>query len=120
MRGKLLIRLSVMPVRADLLGATLQYRQGAHSRRKRLLRWLDASLAVNVAATQLNGVDSERLSQSRYHHFGGELSLWSTKATKCSTGDVVGIDSVTIDVDIGDLIAAGGKQRGGFDHLNAG
>src|SRR5437660_4519185 len=52
MRGWLaLLRFSVTPVRANLLNATLQHRQGADARRKGLLRWLNASLAVNIAAT---------------------------------------------------------------------
>src|SRR6266496_2836190 len=49
--------------------------------------------------------------QARYHNLAGKLRLWSAEAAKCSTRNIVSIDSIAIDMDVRDLITAADKER---------
>src|SRR5579885_3620735 len=115
--GAMLLRFALVPVRANLLNATFQDCQRAHSGRKRLLCWLNAALAIDVATAYFNRIDSQHLSQSRHHNFSRELRLGCAEATKCPTGDVIGINGITISMDISNFIAASREKCGSFDDL---
>ena len=105
---------------SSLLDAALQHRQRADAGRQRLLGRLDAALAVDVAAPELDRVHAERVGEPGDHDLGGELGLRRAEAAKRAGGDVVGVDDVAIDRDVRDLVAAGGEQRGDLGHLGAG
>ncbi len=63
---------------------------------------------------------SEGVREARHHALGGELRLGRAEAAERATRDVVGVDGVAIHADVGDLVAAGGEERGDLRHLDAG
>ena len=50
----------------------------------------------------------------------GELGLRRAKTAKRATGDVVGVDGIAIDRDVGHIVAAGGEESGNLVHFDAG
>src|SRR5438132_4338575 len=57
------------------------------------------------------------MSKPGQHNLTGKLSLRRTKAAKCSTWNIVRVDSIPIHRDVGYLIATAGKERGNFGHF---
>src|SRR5581483_5671476 len=80
----------------------------------------ETSLAIDIACAHFDRVYPQGVSQPRDHDLAGEMRLRCAKTSKGATGNIVGIDSVSIYSDVRDFVAATGKQRGYLEYLGAG
>ena len=116
-----LAELAVVQALRGLLDAAFEDGQRAHANRQRLLRSAPGCPRGRCcAAATRPGPCSSACARRVDHALGGELGLGRAEATERARRDVVGVDGVAIHADVGDLIAAGGEERGDFGHLDAG
>src|SRR5579875_3915504 len=110
----------VAPALAHLSDTALQYLAHGHALRQRLLRRLQIALAVEVDTSHLDGIEAERVRQACHHDLSGELRLWPAETAESAAGNIVGVDGVAIDADVGYVITAAREERRHLCHLHTG
>ncbi len=75
------------------------------------------ALCEQVGRPNLHRVHAQRLCQAVHLPFGGERGLRAAETTEGPVRQVVGVDRVRVDGDVGEFVRPGAHQRGIAQHL---
>jgi len=108
------------PAPTRRLGTGLEHLAHRDSFGKRRADRENSSFAQDIPPANLHRIDLERLGQQVHLSLGGVGRLRSAKTAERSTWNIVGIDRIGVDFDVGNVVGAGAQQGGVAQNLGGG